>query len=135
MPQSSERDESELALRVLLGTAWLALKGWPAPEVWTSLHPALALAKSLGRNDALVPILWGLSVNVRAQGHVAESIHGLQEMLDIRKGDWRCGTADHWTRVRLQLLFWMGRLVESLEHDDKVLALYDRKALPPCGET
>ena len=43
-----------------LGTAWMALKSWAAPEVWTSLHPALALAKSLERNDALVPILWGL---------------------------------------------------------------------------
>ena len=56
-----------------LGTAWLALKGWAAPEVWTSLHPALALAKSLERHDALLPILWGLTVNVhdaRARGGV-----------------------------------------------------------------
>ncbi len=60
LPRSSERDASELELRSLLGTAWMALKGWPAPEVWTSLHPALALAKSLGRHDALAPILWGL---------------------------------------------------------------------------
>ena len=37
-------------------------KAGPAPEVWTSLHPALALAKSLERHDALLPILWGLIV-------------------------------------------------------------------------
>ena len=65
LPQSSERDASELGLRTHLGPAWLALKGWAAPEVWTSLHPALALAKSLERHDALLPILWGLTPTSR----------------------------------------------------------------------
>ena len=74
LPRSSERDASELGLRTRLGTAWMALKGWAAPEVWTSLHPALALAKSLERYDALAPILWGLFVNVLTQGRVAESL-------------------------------------------------------------
>ena len=49
LPPSLEGDASELELRTRLGSAWVALKGWPAPEVWTSLHPALALAKSLAR--------------------------------------------------------------------------------------
>ena len=60
LPRSSERDASELGLRSLLGTAWLGLKGWAAPEIWPSLHPALSLAKSLERHDALGPVLWGL---------------------------------------------------------------------------
>jgi predicted ATPase len=55
LPQSSRRDACELGLRSLLGTAWLGLKGWAAPEIWTSLHPALALARSLERHDALAP--------------------------------------------------------------------------------
>ncbi len=59
MPHSSQRDASELELRRLLGAAWLVFKGWWAPEVWTSLHPALALARSLQRNDELLPILFG----------------------------------------------------------------------------
>jgi predicted ATPase len=61
VPRSAERDASELGLRTRLGTAWLALKGWATPEVTTSLQPALALAKSLGRHDALTPILSGLT--------------------------------------------------------------------------
>ena len=56
LSQPSERDVSELELRCGLGTAWMALKGWAAPEVWTNLHPALALAKSLERHDMLAPI-------------------------------------------------------------------------------
>jgi predicted ATPase len=51
LPAAAERDGKELELRTLLGTAWMALKGWPAQEVWDSLHPALALAHSLRRND------------------------------------------------------------------------------------
>src|SRR5262249_55234984 len=43
LPHSPERDGSELDLRVLLGTAWMELKGWQVQEVWDSLFPGLAL--------------------------------------------------------------------------------------------
>ena len=69
----------------------MALKGWAVPEIWTSLHPALALAKSLKRNDALLPILWGLMFNVLTQGRIAESLPWAEEMLDIAKAS---GDAD-----------------------------------------
>ena len=90
LPRSSERDASELGLRTRLGTAWMALKGWAAPEVWTSLHPALALAKSLERHDALAPILWGLMLNVLTQGRVAESLPWARGDAGHREGDRRC---------------------------------------------
>ncbi|MGH6629337.1 MAG: adenylate/guanylate cyclase domain-containing protein, partial [Burkholderiales bacterium] len=122
LPASAERDASELALRAPLGTAWMALKGWAAPEVWTSFHPALALAKSLRRNDALVPILWGLWANVMTQGRVAESLPWAQETLDTAKatGDSNPLIAGH--TLASACYFWMGRLIESLEHGDQVLA-------------
>ena len=53
------------------------------PGSLTSLQPALALAKSLERHNALPPILWGLSTNVLTQGRVAEALPWAQEMLDI----------------------------------------------------
>jgi predicted ATPase len=49
---SVERDGRELDLRTLSGTAWMALKGWAAQEVWDSLFPALELANSLRRDAA-----------------------------------------------------------------------------------
>jgi hypothetical protein len=57
LPGSSERDGKELDLRAMLGTAWMALKGWPAQEVWESLNPALRFATSLRRNIVMSPIL------------------------------------------------------------------------------
>jgi class 3 adenylate cyclase/predicted ATPase len=70
---SADREAKELDLRVLLGTAWLALKGWPAQELWDGLHPALGLANSLRRSDALAPIVWGLFAHEFTRGRVAES--------------------------------------------------------------
>ena len=83
LPQSPQRDVSELELRSLLGTAWLPLKGWAAPELWTSLHPALPLAKSLERHDTLTQIFSGLFSNVLSQGRVAEAVPWAEEMLDM----------------------------------------------------
>ena len=125
LPASAERDTHELALRVPLGTAWIALKGWAAPEVWTSLHPALALAKSLRRNDALLPILWGLCMNVMTQGRIAESLPWAQEMLDMAKatGDPDLLITGH--AIANSCYFWLGDLIKSQEHIENVLALYD----------
>jgi class 3 adenylate cyclase/tetratricopeptide (TPR) repeat protein len=125
LPSSSERDASELGLRTRLGTAWLGLKGWSTPELWTSLHPALALAKSLGRNDALVLILSGLTANVQTQGRVAESLQWAQEILDIAKatGDADLLVSGH--ALACDCYCWAGELTEALGHSDRVSDLYD----------
>ena len=125
LPRSSQRDASELELRSCLGTAWLALKGWPAPEVWTSLHPALFLAKSLERNDALLPILWGLFWNVLCGGRVGESLSWADEMLDAAKASGNSDLLIAGHTLACGGCFWTGRLIEVLEHHDRVMALYD----------
>jgi hypothetical protein len=81
LPPSPARDGMELDLRTSLGTAWIALKGWPAQEVWDSLHPALELANSLRRSDALLPILWGLWVSLLCTGRIAESLPWVTQTL------------------------------------------------------
>ena len=125
LPWSSQRDASELGLRSRLGPAWLALKGWAAPEVWTSLHPALALAKSLERNDALLPIFSGLTFNVLTQGRVAEALPWVEEMLDIARatGDADLLIVGH--ALACSCYCFAGEHTKVLEHADKVLDLYD----------
>jgi class 3 adenylate cyclase/tetratricopeptide (TPR) repeat protein len=125
LPRSSQRDASELGLRSRLGTAWMALKGWGAPEVWTSLHPALALAKSLRRNDASLPIFWGLTINVLHQGRVAEALPWAQETLDLAKttGDADLLITGH---ILANICYhFAGEFTNALKHADKVLELYD----------
>jgi class 3 adenylate cyclase len=127
LPRSSERDAGELRLRTRLGPAWVALKGWAAPEVWTSLHPALAFAKSLQRHDALLPILSGLTFNVLGQGRVAEALPWAKEMLDIAAAT---GDADLLITGHHRACFcyyYAGEFTKAVEHFDKVLDLYDDK--------
>jgi predicted ATPase len=131
LPWSSQRDTSELGLRSLLGTAWTALKSWAAAEVWTSLQPALALAKSLERHDALLPILGGLFGNVLAQGRIAESVLWMQEMLDIADAT---GDADLLITGHVcacSCYTYAGEFTKVLYHADKVFELYnDEKHRP-----
>jgi predicted ATPase len=125
LPPSVERDASELALRISLGLAWLALKGWAAPELWNSLRPALSLAKSLGRDDALVPIYWCLVDFVVAQGRAAEAVTWAQEMLDEANGS---GDVDFVVQGHLAVCiccYFTGNLTKARMHANKLLALYD----------
>jgi tetratricopeptide (TPR) repeat protein len=120
-----QRDASELGLRCLLGTAWMALKGWPTPEVWTSLRPALALAKSLERHDALLPVLSGLYFNVMTQGRVVESLPWAQEMLDVAEAtdDADLLVTGHMTAC--VSYSWLGEFTKAMEHAYKVRELYN----------
>ena len=125
LPPSPERDGKELDLRIPLGTAWLALKGGSAPEVWTSLHPALGLAKALGRREALLPIYNGLAMNVLTQGRLTESLAWVGDMLATAEasGDPDLLLVAH--RTACIIHFWQGDVTQSRMHGDQVLALYD----------
>lgn len=125
LPATPERDRQELALRTPLGTAWLALKGWPAPEVWHSLHPALGLAQSLGQREALLPIYYGLASNVLTQGRIAEALIWGQAMLEAAEasGDAELSLVAH--RVACMTRFWRGDFAQACWHGERVLAQYN----------
>jgi tetratricopeptide (TPR) repeat protein len=125
LPRSSQRDASELELRIRLGIAWRAFKGWAPLEVWANLHPALALAKALGRRDALAPIFSGLFANVLTQGRVAESQRWAQEALDLAEatGDGDLLIVGH--RASCTCYAWAGEFTKAVEHAEKVLDLYN----------
>jgi class 3 adenylate cyclase/tetratricopeptide (TPR) repeat protein len=127
LPGSGQRDASELDLRSRLAGAWVALKGWATPEVWTSVYPALALAQSLERGDALAPILWGLATNVMARGRVAEALPRVEEMLEAAKevGDATRLATGH--ALACACYCYAGEFTKVLEHVDKVLDFYDGK--------
>ncbi len=127
LPPSSERDAIELKLRSVLGTAWVALKGWPAPEVSNVLHPALPLAKSSRRPAALLSVLENICVNVLTQGRVAESLHWVQELFNAAEttGDSALLISAHMAAIGTR--FWSGELVAAREHGNAVLTLYNEQ--------
>ena len=126
LPPSGERDDRELNSRILLGTAWF-LRGWVVQEVWNTLHPALALANSLRRNDALLPILCGLYINVLCSGRTPESLRWVREIQDAAEAyhDPDLLILGHYAATNAY--FWLGELLEAREHADRVLALYSEE--------
>jgi len=131
LPSSAERDGKELVMRIFLGTAWIALNFAPVQEVWDSLHPALGLAKSLRRNDALMPILWGLHAHVVTTGRVAESLGWVAQTLDAAEvyHDGDLLIVGHTNAV--VSYFYLGELMKTREHAGKVLALYTEERHGP----
>jgi tetratricopeptide (TPR) repeat protein len=128
LPDARERDVAELALRSVLGTAWLALNGWAATEVWASFHPALALARSLGRTDALLPIFWGLWSHLLCRGRIAESLDLVKDTLDAAEA---CGDSDLLIVGHMEAMCsyaFLGELIKAREHGDRVVALYREDA-------
>jgi hypothetical protein len=127
LPASADRNSSELDLRALLGTAWMALKGWQAEEVWDSLYPALGLAHSRRRNDALLPILWGLYINVLCSGRVAESLRWVTDLMNAAQAyhDPDLRIVGHTAAVTAH--FWLGDLIKAREHANRVLVLYNEE--------
>ena len=79
---SEARDRSELECRVLLSTAWEAYRGWPAPQLSEVLRPALPLARRAREPKILARALWGLWMNPRTQGRIAEGFTWVEELLD-----------------------------------------------------
>ena len=124
---SVERDGRELDLRTLLGTAWMALKGWAAQEVRDSLFPALGLANSLRRDAALLPILWGLFIHVVCRGRVAESLRWVTQAMNAAEtcADPNLLIVGH--HAAMSAYFWLGDPIKVQDHADRVLALYNEE--------
>jgi class 3 adenylate cyclase/tetratricopeptide (TPR) repeat protein len=144
LPASKARDRSELECRVLLGTAWEAYRGWPAPQLAEVLKPALPLARAARQPKLLAPTLWGLWVQMMSVGPVAESLVWAEELLSAGEdlADEELLLVGHMAVMVTN--FWLGnplvverharaimeryvqerhgQIVKSVNHDPKTLA-------------
>lgn len=125
LPASVERDRREIAFRRALGAAWMAAKGWPAPEVRDSLLPALKLTDSAESPRDLLAVYWGTWSNTLSQGRVAESVEWAQTLLEMGH---RSGNDEITITAELMLCvarFWLGEVQASRGHADAVMRTYD----------
>jgi class 3 adenylate cyclase len=144
LPASQARDRLELECRVLLGTAWEAYRGWPAPQLAEVLRPALPLARATRQPKLLAPTLWGLWVQKMSVGPVAESLVWAEELLSAGEeiADEELLLVGHMAVMVTN--FWLGnplvverharaimeryvqerhgQIVKSVNHDPKTLA-------------
>ncbi len=80
MEAGSVHDTLELDIRIALGTARMALFGWPHTSVSDALERAFALAVKYGRQQALGPILWGLCVHYWTRSEFEPTLYWLDKL-------------------------------------------------------
>jgi predicted ATPase/class 3 adenylate cyclase len=126
LPAGPERDGVELQFHLTLGPAYMAIRGYAAPEVEACYQRALELCRELGDTPPqLVRALHGMWTNhiVRAQ-HTSALALGEQVL--------QLGAATNDDGLLLQgnmevgwSHFFLGELEQAREHLERVLALYD----------
>jgi class 3 adenylate cyclase/predicted ATPase len=124
LPHSPERQQEELQIRVALGPALVATRGYAEPIVAETYARIRELSAGLGQGAELVSSLMGLWVYhlVRAELRTASSLS--QELLLAARGSRpEFGIQAH--AAAIATAFWRGNPVDVPSHAEQVLALYD----------
>jgi class 3 adenylate cyclase len=124
-PPGAARDQQELELRIALGGAFIAVRGFAALEVRETYGRARELCDKGVESPQLIPVLSGLyQYQLHSSGPNAGHEIG-QELLHLaeRHGDAAAMAAGH--RILGVNSFFRGNLPSALDHLDRALALYN----------
>jgi predicted ATPase len=123
LPDTPERQRTELRFQTALGPAYLATRGWAAPEAAQAYRRADELCRALGDSDERFKIVLGLWMGHVTRGEIRRGRALSEELLRLAEqendDDLRL-QAHHAAWVRL----WFGEFVSAQEHIERGLALY-----------
>jgi predicted ATPase len=122
---STERDRTELDLRVALGTARMANFGWAHASVSDALEPAFPLAKSFGDRDALGSILWGLWVHYQTRTNFPRAHEWLTELETVARENPETDLPLVYDMSAGCQYFWEADYPRALGYTDHLKTIYD----------
>jgi predicted ATPase len=126
-PDGPERIQRELALQLTIGPAFIALKGWGAPEMGRAFARARELCARLGDPPELFPALAGLGNMHLARGEMRAG-KGIAEQLLLLAERRRDPHQLLWANSRMATVsFHSGDLLAARKHEEAAIALYDRE--------
>jgi TOMM system kinase/cyclase fusion protein len=127
LPTGPERAGLELQFCLTLGPAYMAIRGYAAPEVEACYQRARELCRELGDTPQLVPVLHGLWTYYIVRAQHASALALGEQVLEL-------GGATNDDGLLLQgnmevgwSHFFLGELEQAREHLERVLALYDHE--------
>jgi predicted ATPase len=125
LPETRERAQQELVLQIMLGAALRATRGPSAPETERTYARACALARQVGSPPELFPALWGVCYGHMGRGQLPQARELAAEFLELARPqhDPLLLAAGH--RMRGNIAWWQGELVEAQAHCQQGLACYD----------
>jgi len=128
LPESATRNEQELDILLPLGVAYIAAKGYGAPEVADTYQRARELCEQIGETPRLFPALRGLWNSWIFPGYYAMAHKLGGELVDLAKlsADTALQVEAH--RVMGTVLYFLGESTLAQTHLEKGIELYDSKA-------
>jgi hypothetical protein len=126
LPESCERDRSELVFQLALGTSLQTLQGLAAPEMTTRYERASALCDRLGDLEGLIFTLNGLRAHTMIAGEVSTSLRLAKQCLTAAE---RYTACDYRVIGHFGLgVAWLysGELLKARSELERTVALYDR---------
>ncbi|HUN58211.1 MAG TPA: AAA family ATPase [Candidatus Binataceae bacterium] len=127
MPDTIQRAQLELTMRITLGAPLIATKGFSAPEVAATYTRARELCQQLGETPSLFPVLFRMRSYYLVHGEI-ETAHELgEQMLRLAQstGDDHFLIEGHYAVGAA--LFYLGDFGDAREQFQRMNALYDKE--------
>lgn len=125
LPETPERSQQELTLLLALGPAFMAAKGYGAPEVERTYAQALTLCQHMGETPQLFPVLVGLErfYVLRAEWQTARGL--CERLLSMAQSEHDVALLLTAHQRQGRLLVFQGEFVSARKHLEDGIALYD----------
>lgn len=115
LPRSIEVEELELAIRLGLGGAYIAQRGWASDEVRNATAPARLLA-TRSRNDRhLVTAMFQVWVNLMTRSEYASALEVADELVEQGRNRPDPSLTTYGRGMAAQTLYFVGRFREALD--------------------
>ncbi len=128
VPDESERAKLEVELRVAMGAAFIATRGFGAPEVVEAYTKAEALCGRLGERADLFPALWGQWLFRHGRSEVTAARQVCMKLLSLAEKSDDAGLKLQAHHAMWATSFSGGDLAACRTHAEAGLALYDAQA-------
>jgi tetratricopeptide (TPR) repeat protein len=135
LPENDERNATELPLQIALGTAWVAIKGYAAPDVERAYGRARELCRLMGSSADLASVLFGLFVYYVVTPSYETSLELGDEMLALAKRDNNGALRVQGLLMHGMSRFWMGDVAIGVPQLEEGIALYDQQREAISGKT
>jgi class 3 adenylate cyclase/tetratricopeptide (TPR) repeat protein len=125
LPSNAQRDALELQILNPLGTAYIAVRGYAAPEVGPVFVHARQLCERIGQPPQLFAVVWGNFAWHVVRGEMRLSMDLAREAIDLAE---RFDDPGIWMEALFLLgvtLFYRGDFVGAIAQYEKALSRYD----------
>ena len=125
LPEGPERAAEELGLQTSLGAAFIAAKGYAAPEVESVYLRAQALCRQLDNHTRLLQVSFGLQAVYLTRGKLRTARQLADECLTLAERHVAPPRLPHAHFALGSTLFFLGEFILARHHLEQGVALYD----------